>query len=73
MEFVATATKQGDGGGRTMWNNQPGSSSFSQVQAPSNVEEVAEQVVEQARSETDDRVRAYETPVTAETLRTPAE
>jgi hypothetical protein len=57
------------GSGLTLWNKSTGGSSFARVQAPSNLAEVVERVVVAATKQANERVQAYKTPVTPETLR----
>ena len=61
--------KPTEGDGKTLWNASAGVSSFADVQAPANLREVVDQVAVVAKREAEDRVRAYQTQVTLETLR----
>lgn len=59
-------------GGRTLWNATAGGSSYAGVGAPAQLTDKVRAVATEVKREADERVRAYQTPVTAETLRTPA-
>jgi len=63
--------KKNAGAGRTLWNASAGGSSYATDEEPAGLAEIVKQVASDAEREAGERVRAYETPVTAETLSTP--
>ena len=70
---MSNAKKQGPVtvDGKTLWTNSGGASPFAKLHTPSNLKELARRVAEDARAESDARVKPYRTPVTNDTLRSP--
>lgn len=58
-------------GGQTLWTNSRGGSTFEKLVTPSNLTELALKVAAEGQSNTEERVKAYQTPITTDTLRAP--